>query len=191
MARPREFDSEHVLQQAMHLFWSRGYEAVAIPDLLKQTGLSRSSLYEFFGDKQSLFIETLNHYKHIGDRKRDVLRNAQSVKEGIQNYFTLHIDMSVDEALPRGCFITNTAVSLDQVDDQVRRLIEERFEGLENEFYLLLEKGQQSGEITKDKNIVELARLFNGLNHGISVMARVNQDRLVLSDMVNAALKLL
>jgi AcrR family transcriptional regulator len=53
--RPRIFDPDLVLENAMQLFWSKGYEATSLQDLLATTGLSKSSLYESFGNKQRLF----------------------------------------------------------------------------------------------------------------------------------------
>ena len=55
MARTKEFDERDALLAAMGVFWRQGYEGTSIPDLLKATGLSRSSLYETFSDKATLF----------------------------------------------------------------------------------------------------------------------------------------
>ncbi|UUZ81262.1 TetR/AcrR family transcriptional regulator [Paenibacillus sp. P26] len=58
-----------MLHQAMLVFWEKGYEAASIPDLLKAMGLSRSSLYETFTDKETLYLEALQHYKQIRQQK--------------------------------------------------------------------------------------------------------------------------
>src|SRR6516165_7496102 len=42
--RPRSFDVEAAVERAMGVFWSRGYHATALPDLLRATKLSRGSL---------------------------------------------------------------------------------------------------------------------------------------------------
>src|SRR3954454_20321978 len=60
--RPRGFDTEAAVERAMNVFWSRGYHATALPDLLRATGLSRGSLYAAFGDKHSLFLRALDRY---------------------------------------------------------------------------------------------------------------------------------
>ena len=65
MARPREFDPDAVLERAMTVFWSNGYEATSLNDLCEATQLNRSSLYATFGDKHALFLETIDRY---GDR---------------------------------------------------------------------------------------------------------------------------
>src|ERR1700744_133133 len=60
--RPRSFDEEAAVERAMGVFWTRGYHATALPDLLRATRLSRGSLYAAFGDKHSLFLQALDRY---------------------------------------------------------------------------------------------------------------------------------
>ena len=60
--RPRSFDTGAAVERAMGVFWSRGYHATALPDLLRATRLSRGSLYAAFGDKHSLFLRALDRY---------------------------------------------------------------------------------------------------------------------------------
>src|ERR1700748_3377 len=58
--RPRGFDEEAAVERAMGVFWSRGYHATALPDLLRATKLSRGSRYAAFGDKHSLSLRALD-----------------------------------------------------------------------------------------------------------------------------------
>ncbi|MNJ43007.1 HTH-type transcriptional repressor ComR [compost metagenome] len=191
MGRAKEFEREHALERAMYVFWSKGYEGASIPDLIQHMGISRSSLYETYGDKQALFLETLSYYKMKGEKKRDLLRNASSAKKGLRDYFEWHINDAINESLPGGCMITNTAISLDHCHEQVRDLVQERFDSLAEEFYRLIERGKQSGEISSHKDARKLANLLLGLNHGIGVMARVTKDAQVLENMMEEAIELL
>ena len=59
MARPREFDEDEVLEQAMQVFWRRGYRATSLNDLLAAMDLSKSSFYETFGTKRELLLTAL------------------------------------------------------------------------------------------------------------------------------------
>jgi hypothetical protein len=56
MARQKEFDREAALDRAMAAFWSKGYAATSIEDLLAHMGIQRGSLYGTFGDKRTLFL---------------------------------------------------------------------------------------------------------------------------------------
>ncbi|QDS33901.1 TetR/AcrR family transcriptional regulator [Brevibacillus brevis] len=191
MGRSKEFDKEHVLHKAMLVFWEKGYEATSIPDLLKAMELSRSSLYETFVDKETLYVEAIQHYKKIGQKKRDLLVYASSVKAGIRQYFDQHITSAFDEDLPKGCMITNATLGLDSPDEQLHKLIRDGFEELEHAFYELLSKGQQTGEIDSKKDIKALSHLLLNLNHSINVVSKVKTDKKIIYDMMNTVIEML
>ena len=63
MARPREFDATEALSKAMDVFWTKGYEATSLCDLLEAMDLSKSSFYDTFGSKHEVFLDTIRYYK--------------------------------------------------------------------------------------------------------------------------------
>src|SRR5262245_45794190 len=63
MPRPKSFDEDAVLDRAAQLFQQCGYEATSLADLEAHLGLGRQSLYNAFGDKQSLFLKALERYQ--------------------------------------------------------------------------------------------------------------------------------
>ncbi|CAM3373244.1 TetR/AcrR family transcriptional regulator [Marinicrinis lubricantis] len=191
MGRSKEFDKERVLHQAMLVFWEKGYDAASIPDLLKAMGLSRSSLYETFVDKETLYMEAILHYKKIRQYKRNLLLGASSAKEGIRQYFEQHIASALDEDLPKGCMITNATMGFDSPDERLRQFIRDSFEELEQSFYELLSKGQQTGEIDSRKDIKVLAHLLLNLNYSINVVSKVKADKKLMEDMVGTLIEML
>src|SRR4051794_21442736 len=60
--RPRAFDTEKALDQAMRIFWKHGYEAASLPQLTRAMGINRPSMYAAFGNKESLFRKALDRY---------------------------------------------------------------------------------------------------------------------------------
>jgi AcrR family transcriptional regulator len=83
MARPKEFDPDKALGEALLLFWERGYEATSIDDIVTRLNLNRSSLYHTFGDKHALFLQTLRAYH------QRVLRNVEAAL-GVDDAVTQH-----------------------------------------------------------------------------------------------------
>ena len=67
MGRPKTFDETAALDQAMQVFWAKGYAPTSLTDLLAATGLSKSSLYETFGSKHDLFLKALERYRDVDD----------------------------------------------------------------------------------------------------------------------------
>jgi AcrR family transcriptional regulator len=63
MGRPRSFDEEKALDQAMHVFWEKGFEGASLNDLTKAMGIKPASLYGAFRNKQELFRKALERYR--------------------------------------------------------------------------------------------------------------------------------
>lgn len=192
LGRQKEFIREEALRAAMETFWSKGYEGTSIPDLMHNMGISRSSLYETFGDKQSLLNEAVKYYSRlVGERKRSILVNAMTVKQGLTVYFRYHMEMALAENWPGGCLITNLSIYQDYLDDETKALIQDRSETLEEAFYNLLEKGKETGELRPTLNSRKIARLLLSINHGINVVARVKRDKSLLEDISESIVNLL
>src|ERR1700761_6486460 len=49
VGRQKEFDTELVLEEAMKVFWRKGYDGASITDLTDAMGIARPSLYSTFG----------------------------------------------------------------------------------------------------------------------------------------------
>ncbi|MFE2750176.1 TetR/AcrR family transcriptional regulator [Streptomyces scopuliridis] len=62
IGRPRGFDVEKALDQAMRVFWGQGYEGASLTDLTNAMGISRTSMYAAFGNKEDLFQKALQRY---------------------------------------------------------------------------------------------------------------------------------
>ena len=60
--RPRSFDREAALEQAMEMFWADGYEGVDMERIARAVGVTKPSLYHVFGDKAALFLKALHRY---------------------------------------------------------------------------------------------------------------------------------
>src|SRR3978361_823872 len=91
--RTRSFDTEAAVERAMDVFWSRGYHATALPDLLRATKLSRGSLYAAFGDKHSLLLRALDRYIADAMTRMDIeLDRHKEAVEGLRAYLAGYVD---------------------------------------------------------------------------------------------------
>src|SRR6204780_4587362 len=61
--RPRAFEPETALTQAMDVFWQGGFAATSLDDLSAATGLNRPSLYGAFGDKRAIYLQAYRQYR--------------------------------------------------------------------------------------------------------------------------------
>src|SRR5258707_8496431 len=113
MARHREFDRDEVLHKAMEVFWSRGYSAASIQDLVKHMGINRQSLYDTFGDKHALYLLALDRYREVESRKVfELLERPGSVKKTLRQLFAGVVEGSLCDGQRRGCFIDRKSTRL-------------------------------------------------------------------------------
>ncbi len=192
MARPREFDEQAALQRAMQVFWQKGYEATSLADLLKATGLSKSSLYQTFIDKRSLFLAALEAYRQ--DRMghlRASLNDRRPARQSIEVFFDDILVHATDEERPYGCMSCNEAVELGPDDAEVRKLVAADFQAVEDLFADALQRGQRDGSIRNQASSRALARFLTVNLQGLQVMARARVDASRLTDNVKVMLSTL
>lgn len=192
MARPRQFDEDAALRKAMVTFWSKGFEAASLSDLTEAMGLSRSSLYATFGDKDRLFSRALDLYMaDISAERVRILRDASSVRDGIRDYLEHHMRVALDPRTPPGCLVVNTAVEMSALPADVADRLSARTRTGEAAVRSLIERGQAAGEIDRSKDSRSLALTIVAISYGIHVMARMNCDRKKLQSVADTALALL
>ncbi len=105
--RPRKFDEDHVLDQALELFWKRGFQATTTRHLEAELGLSQSSLYNAFGSKQALLTAALDRYEARIDA--DLVRPLAEADAGLDavDGFFVALGHWVTNGGRRGCMVIN------------------------------------------------------------------------------------
>ena len=185
MARPQEFDTGQALKSAMQLFWSKGYEATSLADILAATGLSKSSLYATFGDKRSLFLAAFDAYrKERMAHLHQILNDGCPARRSIERFFRGVVAHAAEPDDRCGSMTANEAVELAPHDVDVQKLVAEDFQAVEDAFTRAIECGQADGSIAGREEARRLARfLVVGLG-GLEVMARAKSEHARLDDAV-------
>ena len=186
--RPRAFDRENALAQAMRLFWVKGYEATSIADLTQAMGIGTPSLYAAFGSKEALYAEALQHYVQIYSCL--VWGNFATAKTARDAAMAFLMDSASaltgsSADIPRGCMVTLSSVGGEghaALGEQVRTARNDGFELLKARF----ERGVADGEIPASADIPALARYMQTVQYGMSIQARdgVTRDELARTAML-------
>jgi TetR/AcrR family transcriptional repressor of nem operon len=191
MARPREFDEEVVLEAAVECFWSQGYVATSVRDLVQTTGLTAASLYNAFGDKRALFRTALDQYveSSIGERIRRC--EALPPREAISTFFHEILSRSLSDRKHKGCMLVNSALEIAPHDAEFRKVIARVLTRIEIFFLNCVEAGQAQGTINSSMEAQNLARHLLGVLMGVRVLARVRPEQALLEGAVAPMLALL
>jgi TetR/AcrR family transcriptional repressor of nem operon len=188
MAGVKQFDRDEVLDRAMAAFWTRGYEATSIDDLVEATGIGRGSLYGTFGDKRQLFLAALDHYWNTVGMEMFAELSDPDARHAIERMFDALIRRASNPKFPRGCLFTNTSLECPTCGDEIARKIAENMGQQETAIYQVLRKAQADGTLSQTQDARALARFFLGVAWGINAVNKSVADPGVFRDMVRVAM---
>jgi len=189
MARQKEFDHGDVVNKAVDVFWSKGYEATSIQDLVDAMGINRGSIYATFGDKAGLFEAALDHYLPATLAQR-VIDNAQSgdPRQTLEAFFYELVNNSAAPGGRRGCLITNTLNELCANNDKLAIVLGSRLRAFEDAFETLIRRGQETGDFAPWKESRPLARSLIATVQGIQSVAKLAPGYGTIRDIADVAL---
>lgn len=192
MARPREFDYEHVLDKAVEVFWSKGYESTSVQDLVDATGLHRGSLYAAFGSKQGLFLTVLDRYNNVVvSRLLEILETEASGRSAILAFFSAVVEHILSAGPLRGCLVTNSAVERGLSCPETAAKVGDCLQRIETGFLRSLLQSQAAMELDSGANLQALSRHLTCLLQGLLVVGKVRPEKAMLEDMVAVGLSVL
>lgn len=192
MARHKEFDRDEVLHKAMEVFWSRGYGAASIQDLVKHMGINRQSLYDTFGDKHALYLQALDRYGEVeGRRIFELLEQPGPVKKTLRQLFKGVVEGSLCDGQRRGCFMGNAMSELAGRCKETAARTGSSLAATEQAFYRTLLRGKKEGELKGVRDPRAVARFLNSSFQGLVLMAKATQDRKTLEDVIKVTLSVL
>jgi TetR/AcrR family transcriptional repressor of nem operon len=189
MAGKKSFLPEQALDKAIDLFWNQGYEGTSVEDLVQCMGVGRGSLYDTFGDKHALYLAALSRYlaKYQGS-VLELQQQTGSVSEILERFFHACIEQLLSDPACRGCFLVNATVEMAPHDPEVNKIVQSALQETEEGFYRLLIKAQVAGDLPWTHDPHQLAHFLSGTLLGIRVLARGQQGRRVLQDVVKTSL---
>lgn len=192
MARKKEFDEDALLDKAAELFWRKGYNGTSAQDLVDGLGINRSSIYNTYTDKRTLFKKALAQYQATQTGAMiAMLAKAQDPENTVKDVFNGLIKESIEDKLLKGCFMVNTAVELAGQDKEIGDIVNKNNQSVEDALTRLIEKGQQSGQFSTKNTARALARFIFANITSIKVAARTGSDEKTLRDIADVALSAL
>jgi TetR/AcrR family transcriptional regulator, transcriptional repressor for nem operon len=187
--RPRSFDTEAAVERAMDVFWSRGYHATALPDLLRATKLSRGSLYAAFGDKHSLFLRALDRYIADALERMDIeLAPRREPVDGLRAYLVGYADRASGANGRRGCLLVATAMELAGRDAEVDSRVRSFFEAMEARVAAALSAAKTAGKLADGVEPSSAARILVCFVEGLRVVGKTAPTRIMSQATVDALL---
>jgi AcrR family transcriptional regulator len=189
MGRPREFDIDQALDQALEVFWRNGYEGASIAELTQAMGISPPSLYAAFGNKERLFHKALDRYVEQRTSFWQEAMQQPTARGMVEHLLAGTVDFLSDEANPSGCLLVRGAMSCSTAAETIaRELTAKRAEG-EAMLRQRFEAARAAGEVPADFDPTDYARYVMTVLEGMSVRAAGGAKRTELRKVADMALR--
>ena len=192
MPRTKTFAVEDALDIAIELFAKHGYEDTGMADVADRIGLSRSSVYATFGNKQSLFEQTPQRY---GTESRapgmHALRGDGSPRAALLGAFRWATDAEASPQRDQLCLLINAALESRIIAPGVSDALKQMLQGMELHFRDTIERARSAHEVAGNVDPVQTARALLALYLGLCTLVRSGAREPMLHAVVQHAVSLL
>lgn len=194
MGRPRTFDRQQAIEQAMHLFWEQGYETTSLSQLKAQLGggISAPSFYAAFGSKERLFTEAIECYLATYAQVTECLWDESlAPAAAIELALRRSTKMQCEFGHPKGCMVALGIMSATSPENQhVTQPLTASRARTQAGFIRCVERGITLGELAPTVDARALGTMFNSFLSGVSISARDDVPLAVFNTAISELMKL-
>ena len=173
----------------MVIFWREGYDGVSLTELAHAMGITKTSLYAAYGNKESLFRKALERYAEGPASYAARALAEPTAREVATAYLTGSVQASSSPGCPSGCLGVQGFMAVGHLGetsrdallawrDEDRAHLRERFQ-----------RAIDEGDLPPEADPQTLARYLMTLANGIAVQAAGGAGRDELQQMVDAAVR--
>jgi len=185
--RPRSFDRDQALEQAMEVFWSKGFESASMADLTAAMGINPPSLYSAFGDKEQLFLEAVERYMSRGGECCPYTEEA-TARGGVEKLLTYMAEELSSSEHPRGCMMVMAAATSAAASPKLKAALAAKRAAGRGHMKTRIERGIKEGDVPAGTDAGALADFFQAIIAGMSLQARDGASRKSLLATVRQAM---
>lgn len=189
MGRPREFDAEMALDQAMEVFWRHGYEGATIAQLTEAMGINPPSLYACFGNKEGLLKAALDRYTKLRNIWMEEVVAAPTARAVAERMLMGIADKQTDPANPPGCLLVQGGIACGSGSENVPFELAARRAQNEDQLRDRFVRAKAEGDLKPTSDPAALARYVSAVSVGMGVMASSGADREALRQVASVAVQ--
>ena len=185
------FDIDATLEKAGETFWTKGYEATSMSDLLDAMGIQKGSFYNTYGSKHQAYLRALDQYTSARIGELEALVEGLEPVAALRAMFEALHDDCIGSNGHRGCMVINCALELAHEDAEAQAVVKRSIHRHEGLIRGLIEVGQTSGSIDPGLDAGATAKTMMALIMGMRVYSRSGSDLGAVRILADQALGLL
>lgn len=191
MSKTKQFDEAEVLTLIAEHFWEHGYIATTVDALAEITSLTKSSIYNAFGNKESLFIKAVDVYvsQIIAGEIKDIDRK-KTMSENLEHLLELSFLSGNNKKLAYGCLLTNSILELAGNNENLYHEASVQYDKVRQEIRKIFKHYVDNKKVIPNIGADDLTDLFTTFLHGLRVQSRDNHPDVTLKRSIRTFINL-
>ena len=189
VGRPRGFNVDEALERALLVFWEHGYEGASLTDLTSAMGITRTSMYAAFGNKEELFRKALQRYTEGPAAYGAHALQEPTARQVATAFLNGSVRATTHPGCPTGCLGVQGSLAAGDLGRTARAVLTAwRNDGcsrLQERF----QRAVDEGDLPPDTDPGLLARYIMTVANGIAVQAASGVSRDNLQQVADTALR--
>ncbi|WP_010186646.1 TetR/AcrR family transcriptional regulator [Sphingomonas sp. PAMC 26605] len=186
--RPREFDIDEALSQALLVFWRNGYEAASMTELTSAMGITKPSLYAAFGNKEQLFHKALDLYEREKLAYMTSALEAPTARGVAERLLRGSLEMQMSTCDPKGCLGVISAATCGVEAEPIKAEVVKRRASSEAALIKRFAAAQAVGELPEGMTPEALTRFLYAILQGIAIQGGSGATCAELSQLVETSM---
>lgn len=174
--RQLEFDKNKALNDAMLVFWKKGFFGASLSELTNSMGINKPSMYATFGNKEKLFIQAIEHYieNYAVTHVKHLAKPGRTLKQRLLDYMMSVVAGQCDITMPKGCYISLcvSESASDSIPSDAMAIIESARDFNERFLTQFFVDEINASHLPPETDAGEMALFVVTLLHGTAAMAR-------------------
>lgn len=178
MAKKKQFDEANVLSQISQYFWDHGYFATKMDELSALTGLTKSSLYNAFGNKESLFAKSVDFYieQQLAPFKNSIA-GTLSLSDAVSGIVEMKFLNDNNPLVTQGCLVTNSILELKSNESDLHDHVVQGYEEVYRAMECFFAGFVQHKKVRQGIDAQQLTDLYITFQQGLNVQSRNQQAK--------------
>lgn len=187
VGRPRSFDPEVALEQALEVFWRNGYEGASLAELTQAMGIKKPSMYATFGNKEQLFLKAIDLYHEREGAWYKEAYAKESYTDFVEALLYGAARSYTASDKPHGCALVKSTLSCSEASESVKETLLAQCNQSDIQLVNRIKLAQETGEICPEAAPESIARFIGTMLHGMSSQADQGATHEELKEVVKVA----
>ena len=166
IGRPVSFDRDSTIEAATNLYWQSGVANTSFNEVARVLGVSKPTLYRYFGDEDGLLSAAVAHYVNQRTLHAELLHATGDLHTDLNAWFDKQIDdiyqRHEDGTMPTGCLLMECVQLGKALGDKTTTTVHKAVHEILEMFEVRLSAAKEAGQLREGIDLNAAVRRVAG-----------------------------